>query len=694
MAQLASRPGYRPDIQGLRGVAVLLVVLFHAGLPVYGGYIGVDVFFVISGFVITRGIVRKLHQGQFSFKDFYIKRMRRLFPALVTMLAVVLLLMPLLGPPEGFPVSERTALGATFFNANNYLILTDGYFAAAAESNLFLHTWSLSLEEQFYFFFPLMMFLLWRIGPKNSEHKAVFWGIIGVCLLSFGAGLYLSFGGSFGPFNGRKVAFFTIITRAWQFGVGALLAMRTEQLKQSFLVSNWSAWFGFALILIGSVLFDHTTVFPGVAALVPTFGAALMIVAWVSVSSHDDSVLYRVMSSPQMVRIGDLSYSWYLWHWPIIVFAIALFPRTPVIAGIAGAVISYPVTVLSERYIETPIRFRAKERRWPALVMLVFCMVLPVLAWGGNAGVKKGVSLLSSQHSNFIMIHKVFEVSQEYRAIGCDGDRTPMNPDPDCVFNKNGQKTVVLVGDSNARQWIPMLKTLVPSMDAKLIASTHSACRFLDVAILRNGKEKEECLAWRQRTLADLMSMKPDVVLITSAIDQDIWDETHQVRDSAGRIYDAPNEKAMAISQSMERIAQEMIYQGTRVIYIEPIPKFVRYGKLSRNEKNMQKQAEAMSLRCSVLNLLVYPAACTLQRDLNDARYPAPSEISAMFNAAGVVGAYLADPAVAICPDLKCSSIQFDPPAVVYINDRHITPDGARLGRPIFEEVLREALKE
>ncbi len=225
MGVLSKRPGYRPDIQGLRGVAVLLVVIFHAGLPLYGGYIGVDVFFVISGFVITRGILRNLGRGTFSFLDFYIKRMRRLLPALSVMLVTTLLLMPLLGAATAFRSSIRTGVAAALFNANHYLTRANDYFSASADLNPFLHTWSLSLEEQFYFLFPASLFILWKIGARVTARRRVVYGLIAICILSFCASIYFSYISGIAGFPGEKIAFYTLPARAWQFGVGALLAI-------------------------------------------------------------------------------------------------------------------------------------------------------------------------------------------------------------------------------------------------------------------------------------------------------------------------------------------------------------------------------------------------------------------------------------------------------------------------------------
>ena len=272
MTELSKRPNYRAHIQGLRGVAVLLVVLFHAGLPVSGGFVGVDVFFVISGFVIAQGIVRGLEKGTFSFQTFYVRRMRRLLPALTVMLSTVMALLLLLGPPVAHHAAGRTGVAAALFNANHYLLLGRGYFDPHVEYNAFLHTWSLSVEEQFYFAFPLMLFVLWRAGRATSGKTRIIWGIGVVSALSLCLSFWLSYTPRVFRFSGESLAFYTMVSRAWQFGVGALISLSAARLAKSPMANVHLVWVGLVMIVAGSVLFDSSTVFPGDTTLITAAG--------------------------------------------------------------------------------------------------------------------------------------------------------------------------------------------------------------------------------------------------------------------------------------------------------------------------------------------------------------------------------------------------------------------------------------
>jgi peptidoglycan/LPS O-acetylase OafA/YrhL len=276
----------RADIQGLRAVAVLLVVAFHAGLPVPGGFIGVDVFFVISGFVITELILRSLDTpGGFRFRTFYARRLKRLLPALALMVAVVLALsIVLLSPLGAQQTAAATGLGAVFFVANFVIYsLTGDYFDAPAETNPLLHTWSLSVEEQFYFIFPALMVLAWWLAHRRRSggRRMSFILLSGLAVLSFLLCVAMSFGWSGLRAIERPAewAFYSSLTRAWEFAVGALLAMAltSARMRTTRLPGQALSVMGALLLIISAFAITGSSTFPGFIVAVPVLGTLLVI---------------------------------------------------------------------------------------------------------------------------------------------------------------------------------------------------------------------------------------------------------------------------------------------------------------------------------------------------------------------------------------------------------------------------------
>ena len=348
----------RLDVQGLRAVAVIVVVAFHAGLPLTGGFVGVDIFFVISGFVITGLLLRQRARGPLRLSTFYARRAKRLLPALALMLVVVLTASVFLQSPYGNQqATVSTAIG-TMLLASNIVILRSigGYFSAPAESNALLNTWSLSVEEQFYLVFPLLVLLAFAWGARRSNARTVLaWLMAVVVLGSFTLSLLLSFdliGASFTT-QPEAWAFYTPFTRSWEFGVGVLLALWATRQPGSGsrggAMATALAVIGTVLVIASIVRITPETPFPGIAALAPVLGVAALIAAGI-IGRNPVSAL---LSTRPMTAIGDASYSIYLWHWPVIVLAVAVWPGawTAHIAAVASLLPAW----LAYRYVERPI---------------------------------------------------------------------------------------------------------------------------------------------------------------------------------------------------------------------------------------------------------------------------------------------------------------------------------------------------
>lgn len=370
----------RPDIQGLRAVAVLTVMAYHSGLGPDGGYVGVDLFFVISGFVITAMLEREYTRtGTLNLKNFYLRRFKRLVPALTTAVAAVVVASTLLLDPFGIQqLAAQTALGALALCAN-WVIAAAGlhYFFPTAELNPLLHTWSLSVEEQYYLVFPVLLLVGWRISARLPLRRVgVLALVVAVSAFSLATVLGLA---QLIPEASWLRYFYSPVSRAWEFGAGAVLALLAPWVGR---VPRWLATplalSGVALLAIGLVEINEWTTFPGKWTLVPVAAGALLITAGVIAP---DNLVSRALSVRPLTLIGDWSYSLYLWHWPVIVFAAILAPQEPA-ALMVAAVLSIAPALASYYLIEQPIRTST------ALVgrKLVAALLAMTLATAGLAG--------------------------------------------------------------------------------------------------------------------------------------------------------------------------------------------------------------------------------------------------------------------------------------------------------------------
>lgn len=336
-----SRPAvYRPDIDGLRAIAILPVLLFHAHVPgLPGGYVGVDIFFVISGFLITGIIAREVDEGRFSLIRFYERRARRILPALTVMIVAVLGGAAWLYLPGDFEGVPRSALAASLFLSNAYFYATTGYFAGDADTKPLLHTWSLAVEEQFYIAFPLLLMLIARFTPRWRTGLLIA-AALGSLVLSVAMAQDTS-----------GFAFYLPATRAWELLAGALLALGAIPVVRAGLVREILALLGVGAIVVAVTLFDRETPFPGAAALLPVLGAAALL------HCAPDTAAGRLLSWPPLRWVGLISYSLYLWHWPVIVFAEYASDRTLAGWSAAGAIgLSALLAFLSWRFVERPLR--------------------------------------------------------------------------------------------------------------------------------------------------------------------------------------------------------------------------------------------------------------------------------------------------------------------------------------------------
>lgn len=380
MSPSSTPRNYRPDIDGLRAIAVLGVVLYHAGLGVPGGYVGVDIFFVISGFLITGLIFKDLENGTFSMLGFWERRVRRIFPALAVMVITCLIAGYFLLLPFGYIVLAQSAISQAVFSSNIQFWRTTGYFNPSAEENPLLHTWSLSVEEQFYLFVPLIIAGLFAWKREKLLMPLILLGVV----LSFSLSVYWLRVDPTG-------AFYLIPSRAWELGMGSFVALAQPLRSQIFRLLLGVA--GLSGILATFWLYDSRTLFPGLAALLPVMGSAGMI--WSGMRSDHGSTqshAHRVLAWGPLVWIGLLSYSLYLWHWPFFAFHRYLFGQNPAsLLSIFYVLLAFILSILSLKFIETPFRKRKICPTRAGILGFTIALTILIVSLSGLIYLKRGL---------------------------------------------------------------------------------------------------------------------------------------------------------------------------------------------------------------------------------------------------------------------------------------------------------------
>jgi peptidoglycan/LPS O-acetylase OafA/YrhL len=512
------RLGYRSDIEGLRAIAVLLVVGVHAGVRrLGGGFVGVDIFFVLSGFLITGLLVKEIEQtGRLPFADFYLRRLRRLLPALALMLLGSGLFASLLLAPSVQLSQSMTGAAAAGWLSNLYFAFQKlDYFAAGTETNIYLHTWSLGVEEQFYLIWPALVYLLLRRKGGEASFGRLRLGMMVFAGLSLAACVAATH-------TAPQWAFYLMPLRAWQFAAGALVWLEFQEghgkvrgLAGAGHVRLLCGVTGLALLLGAGVILDANAPYPGLLALIPTLGAALVIG---SGSCGANTAVQRFLSWKPLQAIGRVSYSWYLWHWPVLLLGRALTGMdTPLYRGVYVTV-SLMLAFASYRFVELPIR---RQRWWLShkrvatyvAIGVMAVSILGFLRWTTGAG----AALASPIYQR---IAAARNDAPAIYAMGCDDWYLSDRVKP-CIFGDvRATHTAVLLGDSIAGQWFPAVAKLFDRPSWRVVVMTKSACPMVDQSFFyaRIRRVYSECDTWRKAVLVDLMKMRPDIVLMSSQV--------------------------------------------------------------------------------------------------------------------------------------------------------------------------------
>lgn len=463
MNKLIQNFNYRPEIDGLRAVAVLAVVLYHAGLGIGGGFIGVDVFFVISGYLITSLILKDLEAGRFSMLAFWERRARRIIPAAVVLVVAVLFVGWFLLLPTDYTKLGASSLAHAAFSANLYFWQTTSYFAGPAEEVPLLHTWSLAVEEQFYFFIPVLLLLLFKL----KAHKRAF--LIFVFAALTVSSLVLSI---WAVPRMPAAAFYLLPTRAWELALGSIAAL----IPLSSLVAVRSgirstlAWSGLVLILLPCLLYSSSTPFPGLAAFPPCLGATLFIVFSNSAVSGADSkgLLVRMFSSKPMVGIGLVSYSLYLWHWPLFAFSnYWSLSELSLGRSLSLVVLSGFLAYLSWRFVETPFRLKNVGATRRGIYAYSFAGLTLTALVGFSIARFAGLPERYSSEIVAIDFTRVDEKKNHLVPM-----MSPKNADqeqfPFFIGDETSQKKVFVWGDSHSRVVLPALSKAFEGQDVSV----------------------------------------------------------------------------------------------------------------------------------------------------------------------------------------------------------------------------------
>ncbi|HMT62573.1 MAG TPA: acyltransferase family protein [Microthrixaceae bacterium] len=643
--------GHRNDIQALRGLAVLVVVAFHAEFGLEGGFVGVDAFFVISGFVISGLISGRLGStGRLDLRDFYARRARRLLPSLAIVSIVSLLAsIPILAPNGIQQAAARSAAAASAFSANLYLYRFGVNYFTTGERNPFLHTWSLGVEEQTYLVLPFLMAVAWAVGRRAGRPRLTLAAIVATgTAVSMVLGVWMSTA----PFPfvplAPKFAFYGPVTRFWEFGAGVLLALAAQRLVALRPLAPAMAVVGVVVLVAVAVVYDQSTVFPGWAAPAPVAATGLLLAAGTASADVARWVAWR-----PLVWLGDLSYGWYLWHWPLIVFARALWHRGHLPVWTA-AVVSLGLAVLSRSVYEDRLRHDTTIVGRKAVVMAVVCIVPPMLVAGGV--------LVGAEHrwwNDELQARAAEGRLSGPERDGCDAaDRSKP-----CHYG-TGAATVTLVGDSHAGTIADVVRDVVLDRGASFDMWSHTACPFLLSTAKRQG---DECQQWSEEVADYLVEHPTEVVVIHVAAT--VYTKAGRLQDADGRTATSAGETIDDYVTGLEEVVEALEAVGSTVLLIEDIPDYVDSTVEFAN--------------------LVNPSPTPETRNRAEVERSVAPLHAAIEELAGRTAMLRLDPVPLVCGEQTCS--QWDG-EWLYRDKDHLTPGGAARLRPALAAAVQEGL--
>ena len=657
-----SKSYHRPDIQGLRGIAVLLVVIYHTGIAFPGGFIGVDMFFVISGFVITQVLMREFEEtGTIRLRNFYARRARRLIPAVgVVLLFTLFISIVLMRPSTEWSEVARTAISSVFFSTNIFFI-PENYNELV--DNPLRHLWSLGVEEQFYWFFPLIPYILSRHVLSGQQKVVRFSQKLFACLtfigvVSFSLCIALSNGFNFGYFIGsrldsrleflghfgvhpynnwpQKFAFFSAPTRFWEIAVGSLLAIsKLTSRNLKFYKVKLLKLVGWTGIVVSMFLLKTSMKFPGFLALFPVFSTATLLYC-----GQDTRSKLNLLHSKVLSFFGDISYSWYLWHWPLIVFLPRVFPSIALIK-VAAALLSVVPAYGSFRLIEQRFRTQRTTHRKNIAAISAFAITPLVLSL-----------LITSGGTDFIKSGLLFKYEKSFALNnGCASVKFKKDWAASCNFGTSGSGfRAAIVGDSHAGAASDAVFEVVNDFDGELLVAPASACPFL----LDMKLNDLICEQLNMDRALFIKNYKPQVVYLANDYLFLLSRENVSLNDVSNHF-----------RQTLQWLADN------DVVAI------------------IQGQVPTCDYELSLFNKFINRSARCLNKDLSKTGARDVSEVLRPIVKEFVKHKFI-DPLPIVCPDNECSP--FIGQMSIFEGRTHLTVTANKLLKPEIEEVVRKLI--
>ena len=657
------RPGYRADIDGLRALAILPVVFYHAGIPGFaGGFVGVDVFFVISGYLMASLIIGEMERGEFSLLRFYERRVRRIFPALFVMIAACAVMAWFVFMPNEFIYFARSVRDAALFISNYRFEREIGYFDIAAETKPLLHTWSLAVEEQFYIVFPLVLMLLGWLAPRRTSL---------VLLLVLVASLAAS---AWTVYQKPEAAFYLSQYRIWELLLGAMLAFNVVPKASHPLIREALAAAGVVLIAFAVFTYSDATVFPGLAALVPCVGAALVIHS--RTSGGPASLL---LCAPPVVFVGLVSYSMYLWHWPIVVFTRYFDgPDLTLVQGGLVAVALFVAAVISWRFVERPFRGHTSRIRRVPLFAGGVAVVALAAVFGAYVVAARGVpGRLPASASR--IYSATFDKSRFYELPCFSGEgEGPSAPDIPagklCQMGALDSGSRFLVwGDSHAATMAPAIDVAAKQAGVQGIFAGQAGCPPLPDVEMPTRRLTDHCRDFNAAVL-DLIDARRIPVVFMIAY----WPRYFHDSELPNQgIYFDPSvpppldDRSGPIVAAMDDILANLKQRGIRVVLVMDVPEMGRFVP----------EALARAVMTNSSTDIAPPWSYTEKRQALARNFLAA--------AAGKYGAAIVDPLPAFCRDGRCNAADHDG-IPLYTDSDHLTATAARGLSYLYEPVLRK----
>ncbi|HEY2419637.1 MAG TPA: acyltransferase family protein [Steroidobacteraceae bacterium] len=651
-------PQYRADIDGLRAVAVLPVVFWHYGVwPFTGGFVGVDVFFVISGFLITSLIHAEMKAGTFSIAYFYERRIRRIFPALFAVLIATVVLGALLLFPSDLKRYAQSLQATVLFGSNFLFRNLAGYWDVVSERKPLLHTWSLAVEEQFYVLFPLTLYLLTKAG-RRVEIGA----IAAILVASLAANIW--------AVRATPVSdFFLLPYRAWELMLGSLLAIVRLPAPGNRLLREAAMLAGLALIAIAVFAYSADTPFPGEAAIVPCLGAALLIYA-----GGGDSLVASVLRWRPMIAVGLISYSLYLWHWPLLVFAkYALFRELTPLETVVLIALAFLCAGLSWRFVEQPFRGRHERFSRRQIFLLGGAATAIALLLGALLQMHNGWPQRFSPE-----VRAIFSAAHRNKPpkeLGCIDKPKKLDPDAiTCTFGTPGVKPgIALWGDSHATVVLPVVaQAAIRIHRAGLFARHHGCAPLLGV----ESSRAHGCRAFNDRIVRQIIRDPGIHLVILLAHWAKSAEGVAYGHDDAGNLFltDAQSpvrslaNDPVVFARGLDRTVAALTRAGQKVVIVAsipeigwPVPETLARMKLAHNNSELGPSLAEYQARQKT----VFTALAQMQK-----KY-------------GVTILY---PHTILCRGGRCRAQQNSVP--IYVDAHHLSYRGAQLLAPLLDPLL------